>query len=421
MPPFPTGFKPALLVVAPVVASLMSPPLPGQAILLQRDVTKVARRCQGSSDPTLFSNNRRVVSSARGRLLALYDPHGAGQQLVWRDRGGSWQTKTRGRVTDGFLPGTGRKDLADRPSSIAVARYGRRRQAAWLVTSGSGFGEANGAGVRLRRLSELNHPGGPKVGPAVRVQRGEGARADLAFERGPKGRYRGVISWLRRTPRGTHRLRTAWFTDLSSNKPRIRARSTIFRSIRGSPTGTLVPTERGMRIIAATGSGRLRMFKHRAGTGLRRWRRGRADVRVRRRSRPSAVALESGRVLAAAETRVRRRRVVGVMRFSASGSRVARIMNRRGWSRPAVSSARRSNRAWLVAVRKRDKRIVSRRFRPGSGWGRVRVETRVQGGLGPAAPSVPRYTGRRLRVLLAGEACPGPRESNGVIAYERRL
>jgi|GEM_PF-2280891 len=419
--PFPTGHKPALIVAAPLVAALLSPSAPGRAILLSEPATKVAQRCEGSSDPTLFSNNRRLVSTARGRLLALYDPHGAGQQLVWRDPPGRWRKRTRGQVADGFLPGAGRKDRSDRPASIAVARDERRHQAAWIVTSGASFGRANGAGVWLHRLSGLNHPDGPKVGPAVRVQRGQGARADLAFERGPNGRFRGVISWLRRTPRGTYRFRTAWFTDLSSNKPRIRAPSTIFRSAVGSPTGTLVPTEGGMRIIASTGPGRLRLFKHRAGTALRRWLKGRAAVSVRPRSKPSAVALDSGRILAAAEARARGRRVVRVLRFSASGSRVTRIMSRRGWSRPALTSARTTGRAWLVAVRRRGERIVSRGFRAGSGWGRVREETRVRGPLGAAAPNVPRYSNRRLRVLLAGVACPGPRDANGVIAYERAL
>jgi len=419
--PFPTGYKPALIVAAPLVAALLSPSAPGRAVLLAEPATRVARRCEGSSDPTLFSNNRRLVSTARGRLLALYDPHGAGQQLVWRDPPGKWRKGTRGQVEDGFLPGAGRKDRADRPSSIAVARDERRHQSAWIVSSGGGFGRAEGAGLWLRRLSALNHPNGPKVGPAVRVQRGQGARADLAFERGPNGRDRGVISWLSRTPRGTFRFMTAWFGDLSSDEPRIRARSTIFRSAVSSPTGTLVPTEGGMRIIASTGSGRLRLFKHRAGTALRRWHRGRADVSIEPRSKPSAVALESGRILAAADTKVRGRRVVRVLRFSASGSRVTGIMNRRGWSRPALTSARGSGRAWLVAVQRRNEKIVSRGFRPSSGWGRVRVETRVGGTLGAAAPSVPRYTDRRLRVLLAGVACPGPRDANGVIAYERAL
>ena len=417
---FPTGCKPTLVVAATLVAALMSPPAPGQAILLKGPVTKVALRCEGSSDPTLFSNNRRLVTSAKGRLLALYDPDGAGQQLVWRDPPGKWRRRTRGQVPDGFLPGEGRKDRSDRPSSIALVRDERRHQTAWVVTSGGAFGRAEGAGVRLRRLSALNHPDGPKVGPAVRVTRGQGARADVAFERGPNGRYRGVISWLYRTPRGTYRFRTAWFTDLTSSKPRIRARRTIFRSVVGSPTGTLVRTDGGMRIIAATGSGRLRLFAHRAGTALGQWYRGRADVSIRPGSKPSAVALKAGRILAAGEIRAGGRRAVRAWRFSASGSGVTRLMQRGGWSRPALTS-RRSGRAWLVAVRRGDKKIVSRGFRPGSGWGRVRVETRVRGPLGTAAPNVPRYSKRRLRVLVAGGNCPGPRNANGVIAYQRGL
>jgi hypothetical protein len=382
--------------------------------------SRIARRCEGSSDPTLFSSNRRLVITARGRLLALYDPHGAGQQLVWRDPGGRWHRRTRGSVSDGFLHGSGRRDSADRPASIAVARDGHGRQSAWIVTSGASFGDKNGAGVRLRRLTGLNDPDGPRVGPAIRVQRGQGARADLAFERGRNGRMRGVIVWLRRTDKGTFRLRTVWFTNLASNRPRIKARRTIFRSTAGTSTATLVPTGRGIRIVATTGSSELRLFKHRAGSSLRRWVKGRATSAVRARSKPSAVALPSGRVLAAADARRRGRRGVKVVRFSRTGDRVKRIMWRRGLFRPVLTS-RRGGSVRLVALRKKRHVIVSRAFRPRSGWGRLRGETRVRGALAPIAPNVPLYSTRRLRILVSSAACPGPLNANGVVLYERRL
>ena len=417
---FPTGSRPALVVAVVVTAAFTSlfsvAPTPVAAAVESR----IARRCEGSSDPTLFSNNRRLVITARGRLLALYDPHGAGQQLVWRDPRGRWHRRTRGSVSDGFLHGSGRRDSADRPASIAVARDGRGRQSAWIVTSGASFGDKNGAGVLLRRLTGLNDPDGPRVGPAIRVQRGQGARADLAFERGPQGRMRGVITWLRRTDKGTFRFRTAWFTHLASNRPRIKARRTLFRSTAGTSTGALVPTARGMRFVATTGSSRLRLFKHRAGSSLRRWVKGKATSAVRARSKPSAVALPSGRVLAAADARVRGRRGVKVVRFSRSGDRIKRLTRRRGLFRPVLTS-RRGGGARLVALRKKGRVIASRAFRPGSGWGRLRGETRVRGSLAPVAPNVPRYSTRRLRVLVSSAACPGPLNANGVVLYERRL
>src|ERR687891_162331 len=65
-------------------------------------LTEVAGTCEGSSNPTFYPNNHRLAVVAP-RTLAVYDPHGTGQQLVYRDSG-PWRTDTRGDVRDGYFP-----------------------------------------------------------------------------------------------------------------------------------------------------------------------------------------------------------------------------------------------------------------------------------------------------------------------------
>ena len=60
----------------------------------------------GSSNPTFYSNNHRMVVTAGHRQLALFDPHGAGVTLRWRDPGSTWKGSTTGAVNNGHFPAT---------------------------------------------------------------------------------------------------------------------------------------------------------------------------------------------------------------------------------------------------------------------------------------------------------------------------
>ena len=64
------------------VALLVVGPVPARAAQL----TEVAGVCEGSSNPTFYPNSHRMAVVSP-RVLALYDPHGTGQQLVYRDTG----------------------------------------------------------------------------------------------------------------------------------------------------------------------------------------------------------------------------------------------------------------------------------------------------------------------------------------------
>jgi hypothetical protein len=377
-------------------------------------LTRVAGKCKGSNNATFYPSNRRVAVTRSGRWLSVYDVHGVGQQLVWRNaRGNRWRTRTRGDVSNGFFP-DGR--LGDRPASIALAPDGRGRQHAWVVWSGYEFAK-NPLPVKMRRLSDLDSPGGPRVGRAVKVARmGKGnARVDVAFERGRKSRYRGVISWLRKARRDRYQLVVRWFTQLGRNTPRFHHGRVLFTGRHASLTGTLVSSRRGMRLVARTPSGKLRMFTHRRRAPLKRWTGRKTGIPVSAYARPSAVGV-SRRVIAAVESNPRRH-VVKVVRFSSSRRRARVMLRLRGYEQPTLAG--RNRRAWLVMIRRRDGNVVSRTFKLGSGWSRRdRVEIGSVGGY--EWPNALRESSRRLRFIVGGPGCPTS-NAKSVLAYQRRI
>jgi hypothetical protein len=346
-------------------------------------------------------------------VLAFYDPHGTGQQLAWRDRGGSWKSRTRGRIEDGFFAD---EAPGDRIAAIALARPAGGEQHGWVVLTGTET-EEYPLPVRMARLSDLDDRRGPRVGRAVTVQAtaGGNARADIAFERGPRGRRRGVISWLRHTDAGDYKLMVAWFGRLGSDAPRLHHPKALLTSPNGSPTPTLVPTRRGVRLVATTGRGHLRLFAHNRGAPLRRWSRGRARVPVAGSARPSAIGLAPGVMAAAAGPGGG----VVVVRLSSFGDEARVVRRLGGRTQPVMTASRR--RAWLFMVRSRDGALVSRSFRRGSGWSaQDRVE--LPGDRRQLAwPNAARTARRGLHLVLQGRGCPTSPKAHEVIALERRI
>jgi hypothetical protein len=379
------------------------------------ELTRVAGRCEGSDHATFYPSNRRVAVTKDGRWLSVYDVHGVGQQLVWRNSTSTtWRTRTRGAVSHGFLP-DGR--LGDRPASIAVAPDARRHQHAWVVWSGFEFAK-NPLPVKMLRLSGLDARGGPRVGRAVKVRRvGKGnAGVDVAFERRAKHRFRGVVSWLRRSRRHRYQLVIRWFTRLGRDRPHFHHGRVLFTGRTPPSPGTLVPSNRGMRLVTRTPSGKLRMFTHRSRAPLKRWSRSRAGVRVSAHARPSAARFGRG-VLAAVESNPTRH-VVKVVRFSSNGRRARVMLRLVGYRDPSI--AVRGERAWLMLVR-RDGSVVSRKYRPGLGWSRRdRVEIGSQAPGRYRWPNALRSPRRRLRFIVSGPGC-GSSNATSVHAYQRRL
>ncbi|MFN2488236.1 MAG: hypothetical protein ABR529_00530 [Actinomycetota bacterium] len=406
----PSGL-PACMIAAGIAAAILAAP----GTTATAAVTRAAGPCEGSSNPTFLSNNRRMVMTAGGRLLAVYDPHGSGQQLVWKDPAGGWRTKTRGNVSNGFFPGDRN---GDRPATIALARDGRGRQHAWVVWAGPDF-SAHLLGVQMRRLSGLGSSGGPRVGPMVEIEpagtRGN-ARTDLAFEKA-RGKRRGVVSWLRRDHDGSHELVVEWFTQLGTDRPKFHHRRSLITTNSARPTGALVATRRGVRLIATTPSGKLKMFKHRNKAPLKRWSATKARIKVPRKAIPSAVNLGRRGIFVALESS-RNKNAVKVVRFP-KGKRARVVLKARRHAQPTLTKV--GNGASLIMIRGSDRRVVSRRFVPKRGWSRRdRVEIGPSAGGGYAWPNAIASSRRRVRFLVQGERCPTNPNSNAVLAYSRR-
>jgi hypothetical protein len=384
----------ALVALAGLTALTAAPPRANAG----SGVVTLADPCTGSSNPTFYANNHRMVVSPGGRQLALYDPDGNDVELAWEDSGGSWRTRSLyGGVSD--------EASSDRPASIATDGRGN----AWVVWSGYKFSQE--LPVRLRRLTDLDAPEGPTVGPVITVQAaGRGnAFADLAFREG-----RGFIVWLQRKDETRYSLQTIQLARLGTDTPSFRNEATLYTGSNPAMAGTLVATPRGMRVVALAGG--LRVFSHVSGA---RWRAGSARARAPAETKPSAIVVKGG-ILAAFQSSLRAGGVVKVVRFSNTGDRISTSLTTGGgYMQPSLAGGRRT--AWLVMVTGGlQSSVVSRRY-DGSRWGGdvTEISADARDGGDYAYPNTARRVSRTLRFLVDGERCPTRAVSNSVIYYER--
>ncbi|MDP9384429.1 MAG: hypothetical protein M3P50_04195 [Actinomycetota bacterium] len=372
----------------------------------------VAGHKAGSSEPTYVGSNRRLATTAAGRILAVHGRHYEGVQLAWREPAGGWRTRTTGAMTDGLLlGGTG---TGDWPASIAVTRDAAGREVAWVVWSGV---RSSGArAVRMRRLTDLDAPEGPRVGPVVTVDAPElGAyRADVAFERRPDGSVRGCVLWSRRVS-DTYEIATAWFDPFAS-EPTVGAPTVLYRSTSSARFGTLASTPQGLRAVTRAGSGRLVLYAHAAGDSPS-WSRGATGPYISSGSAPSAVGLGSGEVLVAVERDVSDH-VTGLYRFSGSGGSVSQELELSGAAQPTVAAGP-DGRAVVGAVRSASGDLVSRERSASGTWSSSdRVEVSATQARGrPKFPNALREADGRLRVLVEGP--DGSTYRSSVLAYQR--
>ncbi|MFN2490071.1 MAG: hypothetical protein ABR529_10095 [Actinomycetota bacterium] len=406
------GARASVLVGLTAAAALTAPaPLGAQTVA---GPSTMAEPCEGSSNPTLYGTNRRMVVTSGGRTLALYDPHGSGQQLTWQDPGGEWKRTTAGTVIDGFFVPTADEALNDRTASIVLARDSGGVEHAWVVYSGYTFTRI--ATVKLRRLSNLDAPGGPTVGPEVTVEpAGMGnVGVDVAFEGN-----RATIAWLQRTGDTTYSLVTTWFSDLDGDRPAFHDRSVLFSGSSSTMFPSLAPTPDGMRVLAR--AGKLRVFSHAVAAPLTQWSMGTAGTTVSGKSRVSAVAFGAD-ILAAVESNTNDH-IVKVVRFSSTGSSATTLLTTEiGYADPTIATDGTS--AYVVMVKRATQRsVVSRQAVVGQTWSADRVELAATASYGGdyAWPNVIRQTDGYLRFMVDAAKCPTTTQRNAVLAYQRPL
>ncbi len=378
----------------------------------EQEVVQVADDCDGgSSNATGYASNKRLTVTKSGRLLAIYDPHGSGMHLRWRDPGKGWKSTTRGAVSNGNIVMSDGPN--DRPASMALTTASGV-QRAWIVWAGYEF--ARPSAVMMRRLTGLSDPRGPHIGPEVILEpQGLGnVRADIAFERRASG-PRGVVTWLRKTGEDSYEVVTGWLSDLSA-RPVLKSHTIHYPTTSDKPTGTLVPTPSGVALVARAGS--LRMSTHSATQDLVSWGGGTASADVASQAKPSAIALPSGVVLASVESDVINH-VVEVVRFNAAGSQASTTLETNpGYMDPSLAAT--GDGALLAMVRQSDKALLTRRLR-GSTWGKNVVELTNEGGGDYAWPNLLKKAGSHVRMLIDAGRCPTNNQHNAVIAYSRSL
>jgi hypothetical protein len=347
-------------------------------------------------------------------MLVIHGSHMSGVQLAWRDPGGAWRHITRGAVADGqVLGGTGTGDWA---ASIALARDAAGDEHAWVVWSSPATGSTTKP-LQLRRLSSLDDPGGPSMGPIVTLDPAASGplRPDIAFERAPDGSFRGCIVWTRKT--GTEfELVAGWLTDLSTDTPGLDPVTSLSTGTSATRNPTLVRDPGGLRLIARSTGNRLQMLSHDASAPLQQWSTGAGGVTTHSPSTPSAVSVAPGAVLAAVESDPTAHTVT-VQRFG-SGGAVSVDLQLTGYAMPTIATD--GDNAWLVMVRMSDGYVVSRAFSSVTGWSQQdQVELGAEGGGNYAWPNVLRGADGRLRFIVRGPS--GATKRAAVLAFQRLL
>jgi hypothetical protein len=375
-------------------------------------VSQLAPRTVGSSDPTEYAGNRRLAVTAGGRQLAVYGRHSEGVQLAWRDPAGTWQTISRGAVADGLL--LGGAGTGDWVASIATASDSLGAQHAWVV-----WGSTNSAiprTVQMRRLSDLDGPNGPSVGPAVTIADAAelGRRPDLAFEARQGEPTRAAVTWTRTEADGSHAVVVSWLTDLDSDTPPVHDPVVLVNGTDSAVTATLEPAPDGLRLVARD-AGALRMFTHRSSV-LTDWTAGRLGIAVASSARPSVVALSTGVALVTSSVDAGAT-IVTVQRYTADAKPRGEELRLEGYREPVLTTD--GTNAWLVMVRAADGAVVSRQRIAGRWSSTDGVELSPSSGGNYQWPNLANPVDGRLRLVVRGPSLNVMQTS--VLAFQRAV
>lgn len=407
----------------------VSSPLKGAVL---DGLTEVARPRLGASDPTYLPNNHRFAVTARGRSLVVFGSHADGVQLAWRDELQGWRTASRGETRDGeLLDNTG---TGDWPTSIAVASGSSGEEYAWVVWGRTGL--ANPVPLGLRRLSELDHPDGPLVGPLIDLTTSAGANPDLiAVDQGEETEI--VVSWLRQTEPGRHRLVVAPLVDPFGDTPTLGELTVLEDDTSAQASSTLVAVDGTVAAALRGRDGTVEVAFRDDGD----WSTVSGGVHAHPSGQPTAVGMDDGSVLVAAEAvpppdagppntgntepgawidtaRDGIESTVVVERFDPGADEPVETLRISGYAQPTLATD--GERAWLIAIRETDGLVVSRQLLPGSGWtSKDTVEVDDRGGGNHAWPNALREVRGRLRFVVEGPSDAVGRSS--VLAYQREV
>jgi len=357
----------------------------------------------GSSSPTFFASNHRLAQTAGGRQLAVHGRHASGVQLVWRDQGEDWQSRSRGVDVDGqLLSGTGTGDWT---ASIAVGRSAEGEEYAWVAWARNKYSTSSPQPMAMIRLSELDDPDGPRIGSTVTVDEPAGGafRADLAMQSQADGSNRAWLLWSRRQADDVYEIASASFGDIADPDPTLD-RSIILSGTSSSRYGTLLSSPAGIRAVTKGASSRLAVHEPTGDSWSQPATGFMFLYSATRLSAPSAVALPNGDILGTGNSDPDPGRVL-VQRFRPDRTTATTELDLSGYDEPSLAAD--GDRAWLVAVRRSDNAVISREL-TADGWTDAdRVEVSVGSHTWPLASA----GDGKLRILVSGPSSKTNRSS----------
>jgi hypothetical protein len=330
-------------------------------------VSQVADATFGSSDATQFPNTRRVGVTAAGRTLVTHGKHKDGVQLAWSADGQSWSRATRGDVTDGrLLPG---QKTGDRPASLVITTVDGVEHA-WVFMAAASSGSTTP--LWARRLSELDHPDGPLVGPLQVLSQGIGAsKPDAAVEIGPDGTPRIAVLWLHRAETGRYQLTVQWVENLATDRVALdpTSRFVFSDTATGARQGTLIESPTGLGFVGRADpvetSSALVFWRRDHAAPAHLWTRGADGPTVESSSYPAGVWAD-GQWMVAAQ-RATTNTNLRLVHWSADGTTASTRPSPVGYLQPAMAAAP-DGRAAIVTRRASDQHVISWHYRPGTGW-----------------------------------------------------
>lgn len=386
----------------------------------------VAPAPEASSDPTYHASNHRLAKTVRGRLLTIHGRHGSGIQLAWRDQSsGSWSQMTRGvSPSGGLLSGTG---TGDWPASIVTGLDSSGQEHAWVVWAGPHSMSA--APLAMVRLSDLDNPAGPIVGPTQVLDSLPGFRADIQFEIQRDGTRRAGLIWVRKNSETAFEILAGWLDSIDTATPRLTAISRLdldttrkrfgrlVTTTGGLRFGTLVATTGGLRAVIRSSSSRVRVWRHAADGPLSEWTSG-SMIYAMKVNSPSAAALADGSFAVVSESDTKND-VVMLQRFTNDGSAAPVELTLTGYKQPSIASD--GSRIWIVMVRVDDGLVVSREWDPSVGWtADDRIEIGPKGGGFHSWPNLMREVDDRLRFVVRGPSGTSTDRSS-TLAVQRQV
>jgi len=362
-------------------ASRTSPFPDGLTILAPDSTGTLGAAGAASATPSYTGSQRRITITRNGRLLAVIGKHGDGPWVTWMDppgrTGASHVTRgddLTGKLWKASLQATPTGSL---PASVTLANDSTGAECAYVVW-GSVSTSDTIANLWFRRLTELDSPLGPIVGPLVSLDTPLNvALVDIVAE-GMSPSQRLFVSYVRKTAATpTYETTVACITNLDTDSPTLSGRFTVVTGDTSTiKSVSLISGRTSTAIVARTPGGIFKLWVRQSTDAVGTWTAGTAAPAITGISSsndvyPSGVQASSDEWLVALEYSTTNNSL-RFYRWSANGGTVTNDIDlvgtggSTGYKQPCLAD---NGQAAIVVMRRMtDDTVVARRWTKELGW-----------------------------------------------------